>query len=591
MLNKLRSYVARAVMESILVVLCIILAFTAPNFLTAENILNILRTISMQGVIAFGMTMVIISGEIDLSVGSAAAFAACLTALMVEAGFFVPIAIVISLTAGFCLGTFTGIIRAKYQVPTFITSLALLTGLRGAARLITKGFPLAPDFPHWYTFIGSGYVLNRIPFPLAMPRSIIVDDFGTSSSVRLELERHDKRSMDKTTSLDPVCHRCDAQGMPVFFELSDVPVHSCSMMSSQQEALKVPRGDICLGFCEQCGFIANVAFDPTVEDYSPAYEDQQTFSPTFNAFAKELANDLIQKYDLHSKDIIEIGCGKGDFLILLCELGNNRGVGIDPSAVTGRVQSEATDRVTFIQDYYSERYADHVGDLVCCRHTLEHIHQTVEFVSTVRRSIGDPLDTVVFFEVPDMTRVLQEVAFEDIYYEHCSYFTPGSLARLFRSCGFEVTDLYRAYRDQYLLIEALPVIAPSDKVHPLEESLEQVARDVGYFSNRVGKRLQQWKQQLQEVRASGKRAVVWGSGSKCVAFLSTLRVTDLIDYVVDINPYRQGKFIPGVGKEIMPPEFLKEYRPDQVIVMNPIYCDEIQDMLDDMGVAAEVTSL
>jgi len=325
--------------------------------------------------------------------------------------------------------------------------------------------------------------------------------------------------------------------------------------------------------------------------YAPNYEDQQSFSPTFNQFALDLANRLIEKYDLHDKNIVEIGCSKGDFLLLLCELGNNRGVGIDPSVVTGRVASKANDRVRFIQDYYSERYSKYVGDFICCRHTLEHIDQTAEFVQTVRRSIGDRLNTAVLFEIPDTTRVLREMAFEDIYYEHCSYFTPGSLARLFRGCGFEVTDLYRAYGEQYLLIEARPVATPSQKIHPLEETLVQAAEDVKYFATQINHKLQQWKQYLQQMHQQGKRLVVWGSGSKCVAFLTTLNTGDLIQHVVDINPHRHGKFIPGLGKEIMSPQFLKEYKPDQVIVMNPIYCNEIQQMLDEMGVSTQIVPL
>ncbi len=64
-----------------------------------------------------------------------------------------------------------------------------------------------------------------------------------------------------------------------------------------------------------------------------------------------------------------------------------------------------------------------------------------------------------------------------------------------------------------------------------------------------------------------------------------------VEYVVDINPYRHGKFIPSIGKEIKPPEFLRGYRPDLVIVMNPIYRDEIQEMLDVLNVTAEVISV
>ncbi|MGH7599899.1 MAG: class I SAM-dependent methyltransferase, partial [bacterium] len=241
------------------------------------------------------------------------------------------------------------------------------------------------------------------------------------------------------------CPSCGALGLAPFYEVTNVPVHSCLLLPTAQEARDFPRGDIVLGFCEHCGFISNMAFDSTLQNYSPQYEDQQCFSPTFNAFARDLAHRLIAKYDLHGKTIVEIGCGKGDFLLLLCELGHNRGVGIDPTILEERVADEAAGRVVFVKDYYSERYANYHGDLVCCRHTLEHIHPTAEFVSTVRRALGDRFNTVVFFELPDVTWALQELAFWDIYYEHCSYFSAGSLAHLFRQCGFEVIDLAREY--------------------------------------------------------------------------------------------------------------------------------------------------
>lgn len=387
---------------------------------------------------------------------------------------------------------------------------------------------------------------------------------------------------------DRICPNCGHAGLSLFYEANDVPVHSCLMMSTRQEALDFPCGDVKLCFCDRCGFITNIVFDSQWSAYAPTYESQQSFSPTFNQFANDLAQQLIEKYDLHQKDIVEIGCGKGDFLLLLCELGNNRGVGIDPGVLPGRVQSQAAGQVKFIQDYYSADRADCVGDFVCCRHTLEHIQPTAEFIQIVRKSIGNRLDTNVFFEVPDTIRVLEDLAFEDIYYEHCSYFTPGSLARLFRACGFEVTDLYRAYDNQYLLIEARPVAGQSDRVHPLEEEAEPLAQAVQDFAARIGQKLEWWQQQLQRWQEQGQRVVVWGSGSKCVSFLTTLGTQDRVQYIIDINPHRHGKFIPGIGKEIRAPEFLKQYQADRLIVMNPIYCEEIQQMLNEMGVDVEM---
>jgi sugar transport system permease protein len=171
--SRIQSLFTNGILEIILVLLCVVLAVTASGFLTAENLLNVLRNVSMQGVIAFGMTMVIISGEIDLSVGSAVAFSACLTAFFtlkfsaewvsLPIALAIAIAILFSLIIGFFLGVFTGLMRTRYQVPSFITTLALMTGLSGAAELITNGFPLTP-FPNWYNFIGGGYLVG-IPFP------------------------------------------------------------------------------------------------------------------------------------------------------------------------------------------------------------------------------------------------------------------------------------------------------------------------------------------------------------------------------------------------------------------------------------------
>jgi len=160
-------------LEIILLALCIFLAFRAQGFFSTQNLFNVLRNVSMQGIIAFGMTMVIISGEIDLSVGSAVAFTGCLTAYLTqfltspavglphEAA--IPLAILCTLVVGYLLGILTGLIRMRFQVPTFITTLALMTALTGAAELITNGFPITP-FPEWYNFLGGGYVLG-VPFP------------------------------------------------------------------------------------------------------------------------------------------------------------------------------------------------------------------------------------------------------------------------------------------------------------------------------------------------------------------------------------------------------------------------------------------
>jgi hypothetical protein len=87
------------------------------------------------------------------------------------------------------------------------------------------------------------------------------------------------------------------------------------------------------------------------------------------------------------------------------------------------------------------------------------------------------------------------------------------------------------------------------------------------------------------------RVVVWGAGSKGVTFLNTVRGADWIEYVIDINPRKQGMYIPGGGQPIVSPEMLAEHRPSTVLVMNPIYQDEIRGRLSRMGIKANVLAV
>jgi ribose/xylose/arabinose/galactoside ABC-type transport system permease subunit len=158
-------------MEVILLLLVGFLVIYAPGFATIGNFFNVLRTVSMLGIVAFGMTAVIISGEIDLSIGAEAGLAGCIVAWFAGAytdsfGAVAAVAMgtAVALAVGIGVGIFTGKIRQIFNVPTFITTLGLFTALRGVANLVTGGFPL-PTFPEWFYFFGAGNLFG-VPFPV-----------------------------------------------------------------------------------------------------------------------------------------------------------------------------------------------------------------------------------------------------------------------------------------------------------------------------------------------------------------------------------------------------------------------------------------
>ena len=158
-------------LEMILLAMVLFFSLTADNFLTVGNLLNILRNISFKGIIACFMTMVIISGEIDLSVGSTVAFAGVLTAYMNKLLLGMGAAEIPAILAGMAMaiaasgviGVLMALVVTRLRVPSFIVTMAAMQLLRGGALLIANGFPIQ-GYPGWFKFLGSGYI-GRIPFP------------------------------------------------------------------------------------------------------------------------------------------------------------------------------------------------------------------------------------------------------------------------------------------------------------------------------------------------------------------------------------------------------------------------------------------
>lgn len=402
----------------------------------------------------------------------------------------------------------------------------------------------------------------------------------------------DTQALERTSSeqKQTSCPSCGAPQTALFYSLDNVPTNSCILFSSRDEALACQTGELRLHHCGDCGFIFNAAFTQALTEYSGRYEETQGFSPTFSKFHTNLARRLIERHDIRGRDVMEIGCGKGEFLVLMSQLGENTGVGIDPSAIPERLEGvDGAERVTLIPEYFRPDHCAEEPDFLCCKMTLEHITNTAEFIRTIRDGLTEDGGTKVFFQIPESLRILRHCAFEDIYYEHCSYFTPGSLGRLFRACGFQVTDISTEYDDQYLTIEAVPGTG-GDKLE-IEDDLDEIASLVSTFPARVEASKQDWHSVVSAAKARGEKVLLWGSGSKAVAFLTSLGLGDMVDYVTDINPNRHDHYMPATGQRIVPPAELAELKPDLVIIMNRIYEDEIAADLKALGLSPAIKCL
>jgi len=389
-------------------------------------------------------------------------------------------------------------------------------------------------------------------------------------------------------SSEHICLVCESTDIVVFAEISQVPVHCNILWKTREEASQAPKGDIELGFCGGCGHIFNMSFDPDRVNYNEAYENSLHFSPRFQEYAEALATRLIDRHHLRGKDIVEIGCGDGTFLSMLCEFGGNCGVGFDPGCDGRKGTSKKHNNMTFISDVYSERYADHMGDLVCCRHVLEHIPDPREFLVQLNRRIRSERDTVVYFEVPNVMYTLQDAGIWDIIYEHCSYFSIPSFTRLFLETAFVPIDVSVAFGNQYLCLEASKKQGKKNGGWDFGDEIREIVKIVHSFAKQYEDKLDLWSSNLYRMMEDGKRMVLWGAGSKGVTFLNTLPRGAAIHHVVDINPRKHGMYVPGTGQQIVSPEQLAHIRPDVILVMNPLYTDEIGQQIARMKLDPEI---
>ncbi|HEY2748314.1 MAG TPA: class I SAM-dependent methyltransferase [Polyangia bacterium] len=373
------------------------------------------------------------------------------------------------------------------------------------------------------------------------------------------------------------CPACRAEEVVSIFERLAVPVNQNVPLPTRAAALAMPRGDISLCHCRRCGLTFNASFDPHELRYDESYENSQMSSPSFEAHVDALVGSLVAA-GVRSKRVLEIGCGKGDFLARLCRAGDNRGIGYD---TTYEGPATAADgRAQFVRAYYDGSSLPFDVDVVICRHVIEHVADPVALAGSVR-SVLAASGGEAFFETPALEWILEGAVFWDIFYEHACYFSRVALENVFRLASFAPSSTTPVFSGQYYWLRARPTATAPTLAG--DDSLERLQS----FARAQREKVARWR---ARIAGADKGWAVWGAGAKGVTFVNELDAdAKLIRYLVDVNPAKHGRFVPGSGHEIRPPAALADGTVGEVILMNPNYAAECRQMLAALNASVTLT--
>lgn len=332
------------------------------------------------------------------------------------------------------------------------------------------------------------------------------------------------------------------------YRIAGLPVFQNRMYDSREEARSCPRGDVRLVENLETGLVDNAAFDPRVMIYDENYQNEQATSPMFQEHLEQMA--AMSEELLGRTELLEIGCGKGRFLDMLLDRG------IDVSGVDPTFEG---DHPRVIKEYFSPHLGVHGKGLIL-RHVLEHIQDPFAFLDMVRIANGN--QGRIYIEVPCFEWILEQRNWFDIFYEHVNYFRLSDFRRMFG----KVHVAKHVFGGQYLCVVA-ELASLRKPVYDADDAVRFPA---------------DFRRNMPDGASDGAADnIVWGGASKGVLFaLLSERAGRPVSAVIDINPAKQGKYLPASGVRVSRPEDVLPDLPDSAIihVMNPNYLDEIRQM-------------
>ncbi|MDE6979387.1 MAG: methyltransferase domain-containing protein, partial [Helicobacter sp.] len=381
--------------------------------------------------------------------------------------------------------------------------------------------------------------------------------------------------MSNPIDLSQSCSICNSHRLKAVLTLENIAASANAVYHDRDEAKRAPKGHLKLVQCQECGFMENIAFDFHLVAYQD-YAFSLNHSPLFQKHLDFLVSHLQNNYQIRNAKILEIGCGDAHVLYTIVKATDSKGIGYEPSFAKRNLSlpDDFSDYVAIFSEYYSEFALHKDVDLVLCRFVLEHIPNPLSFLQSINRTLrkGEK-NPLVVFEVPYIENSLSRERFYQFIYEHCNYFSPKSLVKLFERSGFEVLETLRCFEKGAFQLICARLKSVDSKPYPCTE--------VSLFGENSSNS-QQWKEWQQKIAALNAVGI-WTAGNPAVVFYHLLEQPKQIRCFIDMNPEKQGNFMAVSGLPILSPEQAIEQGITAVIVGNATYDLEVLKMIKEYG--------
>jgi len=382
---------------------------------------------------------------------------------------------------------------------------------------------------------------------------------------------------DPKTAGEPRCRFCDSPLRHTLVDLGMSPLCESYVPATRLNQME-PFYPLHAYVCSEC-FLVQLEAYVSAEEIFTDYAYFSSYSESWVEHARRYCEHMIERFRLGPDSlVVELASNDGYLLQHFVA----RGIpvlGVEPAANVAQaaVQKGVPTLVRFFGETAAREMAaaGQAADLIVGNNVLAQVPALNDFVRGIRRLLRPR--GVVTLEFPHLMRTIEENQFDQIYHEHFSYFSLATTDRIFRAHGLTIFD-----------VEELPTHGGSLRVygrHTEDDSqpvsgrvfeLLQREAEAGYGSLAryadFGERVKETKRKilsfLIEAKRAGKTIAGYGAPGKGNTLLNYCGIrTDFIDYTVDRNPHKQGKFLPGTHIPIYAPERLFETRPDYLVIM------------------------